>query len=72
FKDQPDATEKEKVSKLVAELRELAVKGQAADASIDAETIRDSRSMIIDTQQVPFGRLRSPIASSRKCQPSAS
>ncbi|THU86924.1 HSP70-domain-containing protein [Dendrothele bispora CBS 962.96] len=33
FKDQLDATEKEKVTKLIAELWELAVKGQAADPS---------------------------------------
>ncbi|KII95634.1 hypothetical protein PLICRDRAFT_34556 [Plicaturopsis crispa FD-325 SS-3] len=52
FKDQLDATEKEKVSKLVAELRELAVKGQAADASIDAETIREK---INETQQASLG-----------------
>lgn len=40
FKEQLDATEKEKVTKLVAELRELAVKGQAGDASITPEQIK--------------------------------
>lgn len=52
FKDQLDATEKEKVSKLVAELRELAVKGQAADPSITAEIIREK---INETQQASLG-----------------
>ncbi|KAG8990489.1 70-kilodalton heat shock protein [Tulasnella sp. JGI-2019a] len=40
FKDQLDATEKEKVTKLVAELREIAVKGQAGDASVTPEQIK--------------------------------
>jgi len=40
FKDQLDAAEKEKVTKLVAELREIAVKGQAGDASITPEQIK--------------------------------
>jgi hypothetical protein len=39
FKDQLDAAEKEKVSKLISELRELAVKGQATDPSATAEVI---------------------------------
>ncbi|TFK74635.1 heat shock protein 70 [Pluteus cervinus] len=52
FKDQLDATEREKVAKLVTELRELAVKGQAGDASLDAETIREK---INETQQASLG-----------------
>jgi molecular chaperone DnaK len=52
FKDQLDATEKEKVSKLMTELRELATKGQAGDASISAETIREK---ISETQTASLG-----------------
>ncbi|TCD59932.1 Hsp70 chaperone, partial [Steccherinum ochraceum] len=52
FKDQLDATEKEKVDKLVAELREVAVKGQAGDATITADTIREK---IAETQQASLG-----------------
>ena len=52
FKDQIDATEKEKVSKLIAELRELAVKGQAGDASVDADKIREK---VNETQQASLG-----------------
>ena len=52
FKDQIDATEKEKVVKLIAELRELAVKGQAGDASVDADKIREK---INETQQASLG-----------------
>ena len=52
FKEQIDATEKEKVEKLVAEFRELAVKGQAGDASIDADKIREK---INETQQASLG-----------------
>lgn len=52
FKDQLDAAEKEKVTKLVSELRELAVKGQAADPAITAEIIREK---IDATQQASLG-----------------
>ncbi|TFK23136.1 heat shock protein [Coprinopsis marcescibilis] len=52
FKDQIDATEKEKVAKLVAELRELGAKGQAGDVSITAEQIREK---ISETQQASLG-----------------
>ncbi|KAK1218598.1 Hsp70 ATPase ssc1 [Marasmius sp. AFHP31] len=52
FKEQIDATEKEKVAKLITELRELAVKGQAADASITADAIREK---ISETQQASLG-----------------
>jgi len=41
FKDQLDAAEKDEVSQLISELRELAVKGQAADLSATAETIKE-------------------------------
>ena len=52
FKDQLDAAEKEKVSKLVGELRELALKGQAADVDVTAEAIREK---INETQQASLG-----------------
>ena len=52
FKDQIDATEKAKVEKLIAELRELAVKGQAGDASVDADKIREK---VNETQQASLG-----------------
>ncbi|KAL4248303.1 heat shock protein 70 family protein [Abortiporus biennis] len=52
FKDQLDVTEKEKVAKLVAELREIAVKGQAGDASVTADTIREK---IGETQSASLG-----------------
>jgi len=52
FKDQLDATEKEKVSKLVTELRELAAKGQTGDASITADGIREK---ISETQTASLG-----------------
>ena len=52
FKDQLDATEKEKVTKLVTELRDLASKGQAADASITAEIIK---AKIDETQNASLG-----------------
>ena len=52
FKDQLDAAEKEKVEKLVAELREIAVKGQAGDESINADAIREK---IAETQQASLG-----------------
>lgn len=52
FKDQIDATEREKVQVLINELRELAVKGQAGDASLDANKIREK---INETQQASLG-----------------
>ncbi|KIJ31252.1 hypothetical protein M422DRAFT_267058 [Sphaerobolus stellatus SS14] len=52
FKDQIDATEKDKVAKLVEELRALAAKGQAADPSITAESIKEK---IDETQQASLG-----------------
>lgn len=52
FKEQLDKEEKEKVEKLVAELRELASKGQAGDASLTADTIREK---IHETQQASLG-----------------
>lgn len=41
FKDQLEASERDKVTALVAELRALAVKGQAGDASVTAEQIKE-------------------------------
>lgn len=52
FKDQLDAAEKEKVTKLVGELRELAAKGQTGDASVTADQIREK---ISETQQASLG-----------------
>lgn len=52
FKDQLDQTEKEKVEKLVTELRALAVKGQTADESVNADLIREK---IAETQQASLG-----------------
>jgi molecular chaperone DnaK len=52
FKDQLDATEKEKVEKLVGELRALAIKGQTADESVNADIIREK---ISETQQASLG-----------------
>jgi molecular chaperone DnaK len=52
FKDQLDAAEKEKVSKLVAELREIAAKGQTGDSSVTADSIREK---ISETQQASLG-----------------
>ena len=52
FKDQIDATEKDKVSSLITELRELASKGQSGDASITAEAIK---AKIDETQQASLG-----------------
>ena len=52
FKEQLDKAEQEKVTKLVAELREIAVKGQAGDASVNADQIREK---INETQQASLG-----------------
>ena len=52
FMDQVDPTEKEKVEKLVTELRALAVKGQTADESVTADIIREK---ISETQQASLG-----------------
>jgi molecular chaperone DnaK len=52
FKDQLDASEKEKVTKLVTELRELASKGQSGDASVSADNIREK---ISETQTASLG-----------------
>lgn len=52
FKDQLDATEKEKVTKHLVELRELAVKGQAGDESVTADAIREK---INEAQQASLG-----------------
>ncbi|KAK0241343.1 heat shock protein 70 family [Armillaria nabsnona] len=68
FKDQIDKTEQEKVAKLVAELRELAVKGQAADPSVDAEAIRVK---INETQQASLG-LFSKVYEKRNAEENAS
>ena len=48
FKDQLDAAEKEKVTKHVTELREIAAKGQSGDGAVTADAIREK---INETQQ---------------------
>ncbi|KAA1470402.1 heat shock protein 70 [Dentipellis sp. KUC8613] len=52
FKDQLDASEKDKVSKHLAELRELSAKGQAGDDSVTADQIREK---INEAQQASLG-----------------
>ncbi|KZT58706.1 heat shock protein [Calocera cornea HHB12733] len=52
FKDQLEEEEREKVSKLVAQLRELAVKGQTGDPSVTAEEIKAA---IGETQNASLG-----------------
>lgn len=52
FKDQLDATEKDKVAKHIAELREIAAKGQAGDGEATADAIREK---INETQQASLG-----------------
>jgi molecular chaperone DnaK len=52
FKEQLDATEKDKVTKLLAELREIAAKGQAGDAAVTSDSIREK---INETQQASLG-----------------
>jgi hypothetical protein len=52
FKDQLDAAEKDKVTKHIAELREIAAKGQAGDGAVTADAIREK---INETQQASLG-----------------
>ncbi|KAJ4483567.1 heat shock protein 70 family [Lentinula aciculospora] len=52
FKDQIDATEKEKVTALITELRDIARKGQNADPSVTADLIREK---INEAQQASLG-----------------
>jgi molecular chaperone DnaK len=52
FKDQLDASEKEKVTKHITELREVAAKGQAGDGAVTADAIREK---INETQQASLG-----------------
>lgn len=68
FKDQLDTAEQEKVTKLVTELRELAVKGQAGDSSITAEQIKEA---IGTTQQASLG-LFQKVYEKRQAENSAS
>src|SRR5260370_42240473 len=48
FKDQLEAAEKDKVTKHVTELREIAAKGQCGDGAVTADAIREK---INETQQ---------------------
>ena len=52
FKDQLDAAEKDKVTKLITELREIAAKGQAGDGAVTADAIREK---VNETQQASLG-----------------
>lgn len=52
FKDQLDAAEKDKVTKLVSELREMSSKGLVGDDSVTADQIREK---ISETQQASLG-----------------
>jgi len=52
FKDQLDAAEKDKVTKHISELREIAVKGQAGDGAVTADAIWEK---INETQQASLG-----------------
>jgi molecular chaperone DnaK len=52
FKDQLDATEKDKVTKLMAELRELSAKAQAGDTSVTPEQLKTA---IDATQNASLG-----------------
>ncbi|KAI9507760.1 heat shock protein 70 [Russula earlei] len=52
FKDQLDTAEKDKVTKHITELREIAAKGQAGDGAVTADAIREK---INETQQASLG-----------------
>ena len=52
FKDQLEAAEKEKVTKLVEELRAIATKGQAGETGVTAAQIKEK---IDETQQASLG-----------------
>jgi molecular chaperone DnaK len=52
FKDQLDASEKDKVTKHITELREIASKAQAGDGAVTADAIREK---INETQQASLG-----------------
>jgi molecular chaperone DnaK len=68
FKEQLDKDEKEKVEKLVGELRELASKGQAGDQSLTADAIREK---IHETQQASLGLFKK-VYEKRAAESSAS
>jgi len=52
FKDQLDAAEKEKVTKHITELREIAARALGGDASLTADAIREK---VNETQQASLG-----------------
>ena len=52
FKDQLDNVEKEKVTKLIGELREIAAQAQGGDVAVTADAIREK---IDETQQASLG-----------------
>ena len=65
FKDQLEAAEKDKVTKHVTELREIAAKGQAGDGAVTADAIREK---INETQQASlslFQKVGKPFPGSR-------
>ena len=54
FKDQLEAGEKEKVTKLITELREIAAKGQAGDPDVNPDTLRGwCKQAAIDRGELP-------------------
>ena len=52
FKDQLDAAEKEKVTKHITELRDIAARALGGDASLTADAIREK---VNETQQASLG-----------------
>lgn len=52
FKDQLDAAEKEKVTKHITELREIAARALGGDASVTADAVREK---VNETQQASLG-----------------
>ncbi|KAI0034873.1 heat shock protein 70 [Vararia minispora EC-137] len=68
FKEQLDAAEKEKVTKHITELRELASKANAGDAAVTADAIREK---INETQQASLG-LFQKVYEKRNAESSAS
>lgn len=76
FKDAIDASEKEKITALMTELRELAMKGQAGDGAVTADVRRRPRRSCADACR-PSGRRstrpsrlrsRSSSRSTRRCE----
>ena len=65
FKDQLDQTEKDKVTKHIAELRDLAAKSQAGDATLTADAIHEK---ISETQQALSGLFQLKVYEKRNAE----